>query len=159
MDDYDLDRTDMGILYLLQRNARDTTTEEIGGKVGLAASTVASRIRKLENTGVIQDYRPTINYREAGFDQHVLVMGTISNDGRKDVIERTIGIEGIVNVRELMTDEKNVVVELVSESQQATEQRIDELSNLGIEVCRTELLTRELNRPFAHFGEQFTDGD
>ena len=159
MDDYDLDRTDMGILYLLQRNARDTTTEEIGEKVGLAASTVASRIRKLENAGVVQDYRPTINYREAGFDQHVLVIGTVPPDEREDVVERTIDVEGVVNVRELMTDEENVLVELVSDSQQATERRIADLSDVGVEISRTELLTRELNRPFAHFGEQFTDGD
>lgn len=159
MENYDLDRTDMGILYLLQRNARDTTTEEIGEEVGLAASTVASRIRQLENTGVIRDYRPTIDYRAAGFDQHVLVVGTVPSDEREDVVERTIDVEGVVNVRELMTDEENVLVELVSDSQQATERRIADLSDLGIGICRTELLTRELNRPFAHFGEQFTDGD
>lgn len=104
MNDDDLDRTDMGILYLLQRNARDTTTEEIGEKVGLAASTVANRIRKLENTGVIRDYRPTIDYRAAGFDQHVLVVGTVPSDDHEDVVERTIEVDGVVNVRELMTE-------------------------------------------------------
>lgn len=159
MDDYDLDRTDMGILYLLQRNARNTTTEEIGEKVGLAASTVASRIRKLENAGVIRDYRPTIDYRAAGFDQHVLVVGTVPSDERESVVEETMDVEGVVNVRELMTEEENVLVELVNTSQQETEGRIDELSGLGIEICQTEFLVRELTRPFAHFGEQFTDCD
>jgi DNA-binding Lrp family transcriptional regulator len=157
MDNYDLDRTDMGILYLLQRNARDTTTEEIAEKVGLAASTVATRIRKLENADVIQDYRPTINYRRAGFDQHVLVIGTVPADERTALVEKAMDVGGVVNARELMTDEENVLVELVSASQETVERRIDELSDIGVEINRTELLTRELTRPFAHFGEQFTD--
>jgi DNA-binding Lrp family transcriptional regulator len=157
MNEYDLDRTDMGILYLLQRNARDTTTEEIGERVGLAASTVASRIRKLENAGVIRDYRPTINYRQAGFDQHVIVVGTVSADDRAAVVEDVMEVEGVVNARELMTGEENVLVELVSVSQEDTEDRIAELSDCGVEINRTELLTRELGQPFAHFGAQFTD--
>jgi DNA-binding Lrp family transcriptional regulator len=157
MDDYELDRTDMSILYLLQRNARDTTTEEIGQQVGLAASTVATRIRKLETADVIQDYRPTINYRKAGFDQHVLVVGTVPADDREDVAEDVLEVGGVVNVRELLTDEENVLIEMVSGSQADTDNRIDELSDRGVEVKRTEFLTRELTRPFAHFGEQFTD--
>lgn len=99
MDEYDLDRIDMGILYLLQRNARDTTTEEIAEKVGLAASTVATRIRKLENADVICDYRPTIDYRRAGFDQHILVIGTVPADERADVVENAMDVGGVVNAR------------------------------------------------------------
>ncbi|MFC7080563.1 Lrp/AsnC family transcriptional regulator [Halorussus caseinilyticus] len=59
MNDDSLDRTDTGILYLLQRDARSTATEEIGEKVGVAASTVATRIRDLETAGVVTDYKPT----------------------------------------------------------------------------------------------------
>lgn len=56
-----------------------------------------------------------------------------------------------------MTDEENVLLELVAPSQQNTEARIEELGECGVEVNRTEFLTREVTRPFARFGEQFTD--
>ncbi|MFC7080562.1 hypothetical protein [Halorussus caseinilyticus] len=45
----------------------------------------------------------------------------------------------------------------MSTSQNETERRIDRLTDCGVDVVRTEFLTRELSRPFAHFGEQFTD--
>lgn len=156
MDD-DLDRTDMGILYLLQRDARSTTTEEIGEQVGLAASTVSTRIRELEDAGIITDYRPTIDYQRAGFDQHLLIVGTVEADDREEVVTDLTDVAGVVNVRELLTEKENVLVELVNTSQEETERRVGELRDLGVEIVRTEFLKRELSQPFAHFGEQFTD--
>lgn len=44
----DLDRTDKAILHVLQDDARNVTTEAIGERVGLAASTVANRLSALE---------------------------------------------------------------------------------------------------------------
>jgi hypothetical protein len=70
-----------------------------------------------------------------------------------------VDVDGVVNVRELATDERNVFVELVSASQSEAEERIDDISDCGVEVVRTEFLTQELHRPFAQFGETFADDE
>ncbi|WP_312908269.1 Lrp/AsnC family transcriptional regulator [Natronosalvus caseinilyticus] len=49
----ELDSVDKGILYLLQEDARNNTTNAIGEQVGVSSSTVANRITKLEENGEI----------------------------------------------------------------------------------------------------------
>ena len=61
-----LDDADLLILGELERSAR-STYGEIGGRVGLAASTVHERVRKLERSGVIRAYRAEIAHERAGF--------------------------------------------------------------------------------------------
>jgi Lrp/AsnC family transcriptional regulator, leucine-responsive regulatory protein len=60
-----IDGTDTEILKILQSNAR-TSNAEIARQVGLAASAVFERIRKLEERGVIEGYEVRINPKEMG---------------------------------------------------------------------------------------------
>lgn len=54
-----LDDTDRSILSLLQNNAR-ISNAEIGRRVGLAASAIHHRVRKLEESGVILGYEARV---------------------------------------------------------------------------------------------------
>jgi Lrp/AsnC family transcriptional regulator, leucine-responsive regulatory protein len=60
-----IDGIDNEILKILQSNAR-TSNAEIARQVGLAASAVFERIRKLEERGVIEAYEVRINPKEMG---------------------------------------------------------------------------------------------
>ncbi len=61
-----IDETDRLILTMLQDNAR-TSNAEIARQVGLAPSAIFQRIRKLEDTGVIQGYTANLNPRALDF--------------------------------------------------------------------------------------------
>lgn len=61
-----LDDRDRNILALLQGDAR-LGYAEIGGRVGLAASSVHDRVRKLERKGVIRGYGADIDHEQVGF--------------------------------------------------------------------------------------------
>ena len=63
----DVDRTDWKILELLQKNARMTNTE-IGKVVGLSQPAVTSRIRMLEEAGIIDGYGAHINPSALGME-------------------------------------------------------------------------------------------
>lgn len=152
----DLDRTDMAILHVLQDDARNITTEAIGERVGLAASTVANRIAALEESGVIEGYMPIIDHENAGFEHRMLLVGTIGDADRDAIVERASEIENVVSVTVLMVDEDNVHVELVSRSQDRAEKVADELNDIGIEISKTGVITGQLNRPFNHFGKKYT---
>ena len=58
-----MDDLDRQILGALEGNAR-LTYNEVGGLVGLAASSVHDRVRKLEKNGVIKGYRAEIDFEK-----------------------------------------------------------------------------------------------
>lgn len=60
-----MDSKDRSILALLERDAR-LGYGEIGKKVGLAASSVHDRVRKLEKQGLIRGYRADVDFEAAG---------------------------------------------------------------------------------------------
>lgn len=60
-----MDRVDRSILTLLEGDAR-LTYSDIGKRVGLAASSVHDRVRKLEKKGVIRGYRAEIDFDKVG---------------------------------------------------------------------------------------------
>lgn len=55
-----MDKTDYKILKILQQNAR-TSIRQISQQVNLSAPSVTERIRRLEESGVIQGYHARIN--------------------------------------------------------------------------------------------------
>lgn len=152
----ELDRTDMAIIHVLQDDARNVTTEAIGERVGLAASTVANRIADLEESGVIDGYTPIIDHEKAGFEYHMLLVGTILETDRSEVIDRVSDVENVVSVKELMADDDNVHVELISRSQERAEEVADELNEIGIEISSTGVITAERDRTFNHLGRKYT---
>jgi Lrp/AsnC family leucine-responsive transcriptional regulator len=60
-----LDRRDLDIVAALQEDAR-ATYADVGAKVGLSASAVHDRVRKLEQRGVIRGYRAVIDPEAIG---------------------------------------------------------------------------------------------
>lgn len=58
----DIDATDLLILGLLQENSR-ISSAEIGRRVGLVASTVFQRVRRLEERGIVERYGCVLNAR------------------------------------------------------------------------------------------------
>ncbi|ADB59978.1 putative transcriptional regulator, AsnC family [Haloterrigena turkmenica DSM 5511] len=153
----DLDRDDLAILHVLQDDARNATTEAIGAEVGLAASTVASRINDLEDRGVVTGYRPEIDYEKAGFEQRTLLVGTVTDEADDEAIVADVSeVENVVSVRRLLADEADLHVELVTDTQERVEAATDELHELGIEIVQTNVIVEEDTRAFDHLGKKYT---
>lgn len=152
----ELDRIDEGILFLLQEDARNVTTKTIADKMGVASSTVANRIKKLENRDIIRSYQPDIDYGRTEYDHHLLVIGTIEPSQGEDLLEDALDVQGVIGVRELLSDEQNVSLELLGATQDDVEEAIEKLREVGVAISRTEIFKRELDQPFDAFGKQFT---
>lgn len=60
-----MDRTDIKILNILQRDCK-TTTREIGKQVGLTAPAVSERIMRLRESGAIQAFRAKLDANTLG---------------------------------------------------------------------------------------------
>jgi Lrp/AsnC family leucine-responsive transcriptional regulator len=68
-----IDEKDRQILIILRDNAR-ITNAEIARRVGMAASAVLERVRKLEDRGVIHSYETRLDPRQVGLGLTTFVL-------------------------------------------------------------------------------------
>lgn len=151
----ELDEVDKGILYRLQRDARGTTAQEIAETVGVSPSTVRNRIDRLETEGVINGYHPEINYEAANLPLQVLFVCTAPATHRSELAEKILDVQGVVDLREMMTGRQNIHVEVVATSTTDISRISDAIHDLGLEIESSELIKRRRMQPFDHF--HFTD--
>lgn len=84
--DLELDLIDRKILSALRSNAR-LTNAELAEKVGLSASPCWTRVKRLEETGVIEGYTARINQAALGLSDIAFVEVTL-NKHEEQVLER-----------------------------------------------------------------------
>jgi Lrp/AsnC family leucine-responsive transcriptional regulator len=70
-----VDERDLQILNALQRDAR-ATYADVGHLVGLSASSVHDRVRKLEQSGVIRGYRAVLDPEAVGLFVTAIIAAT-----------------------------------------------------------------------------------
>ncbi|MFA5487701.1 MAG: Lrp/AsnC family transcriptional regulator [Candidimonas sp.] len=75
--DEPLDRYELGILELLQLNAR-ISIQEIAERIGLSTSPTWRRIRSLEERGYIQNYVAMLNAEKLGYKQCIFAHVTLN---------------------------------------------------------------------------------
>lgn len=136
-----MDEIDRQILYRLQDDARNNTNAEISNSVGVSPSTVGKRIKQLETDGVIRGYKPQIDYDQAGFPLHVLFICTASISDRSKLIKKAQEVPGVVNVRELMTGEENIHIEVVGRNNEDITRWATAIDDLGIAI-KDEILVK-----------------
>jgi hypothetical protein len=85
----DLDATDLAILDLLQRSCKQPLAE-IGKQVGLTASSVVERIKKLEDAGVVRGYVALVDARAVGKDVTAFIGVSISHPRAFESFEKEV---------------------------------------------------------------------
>ncbi|MBP5855814.1 Lrp/AsnC family transcriptional regulator [Marivibrio halodurans] len=110
----ELDRTDLGILRLLQKDAR-LSVKEIAAHVGLAPSTTHERIRRLREAGVLGDAHAEVDPKALGIGLEALFMIELSKHKRGTVDRFMDDIVQVPEVRSafLVTGRYDLVVHVV----------------------------------------------
>jgi Lrp/AsnC family transcriptional regulator, leucine-responsive regulatory protein len=85
-----LDERDLDIIAALQRDAR-ATYADVGGRVGLSASAVHDRVRKLERSGVIRGYRAVVDPEAIGLFVTALIAATPLDSRQPDDLPERVG--------------------------------------------------------------------
>jgi Lrp/AsnC family transcriptional regulator, leucine-responsive regulatory protein len=151
MSEVALDDIDRGILFLLQNDARNITIAEIAEQVNVAASTVRNRIEIMEETGVIEGYFPKINYERANYPLHVLFVCSAPADEREELAASILDLHGVVDVREMLTSNRNIYVEVVATDTRDLTEITNELASTGFSVESSEIITNHYTRPWTEF--------
>ena len=83
-----IDELDKEILKLLLMDSR-LSYRQIAGKIGASVATVITRIKRLEENGVIKNYTATLDHEKLGFELSVAIEVTVSR-GKLIEVEREI---------------------------------------------------------------------
>lgn len=147
----ELDEVDRGILHLLQRDARNLTNESLATQLGVSPGTIRNRISTLEDARIIKGYRLELNYEAAGFPLHTLFICTAPYHQEEELISQLSEIEGIVGIRELLTDIGNFHIEAVATGTDDIIRLSRELNKSGLDIVGSLLMKEQRMQPFDHF--------
>ena len=146
-----LDEVDRGILFTLQRDARNTTIADIAAEVDVSASTVRNRIARLEEAGVIESYYPKIDYEKANFPLHVLFICSAPTEKRGHLAQEALETRGVVDVREMLTSTRNLYIEAIAVDTNDLTLISNDLAANGFTVESSEIIANHYTCPWAHF--------
>ena len=140
-----MDRKDRQILALLERNAR-LSYGEIGKAVGLAASSVHDRVRKLEKRGIVKSYRAEIDFEAAGLPITAIVSLALRPASPADIPAKVAEFELVESCYSVAGDNSYALV-VRAPSTKDLEELLDALR------AKLEVVTRStvvLSIPFQH---------
>lgn len=134
--DAELDETDLRILALLQEDCR-TPLARIGERVGLSASAVMERIKKLEAAEVISGYHAVLDARRLGLDVTAFIgVITSSPETIEHFEEQVVALDGVLECHHV-TGEYTLLIKVKTASTSSLETLISKIRALD-GVSRTE---------------------
>jgi len=74
---YELDKKDIQILRLIQRNCK-LTTKEIAKQIKVPITTVFSRIKKMEKNGLIKEYKAVLDAKKLGKNTTAFILASFT---------------------------------------------------------------------------------
>lgn len=120
-----IDRLDAELLELLALDARAGIVE-LATTLGISRNTVQSRLRRLEEGGVLAGYRPEIDLAQAGIATQAFI-GLEVQQGRLKAI--VVALSAIPQVLEIhaTTGREDLLVRVATESQAGLQQLIEHI--------------------------------
>jgi DNA-binding Lrp family transcriptional regulator len=142
-----LDEKDLALLESLQADARITNTE-LARRVDLSPPGLQRRIRKLEESGVIEQYVTLVNREAVGFDMLCFVQVTLQRHEPEAVRGFKEVVQAMPEVLECfhITGEYDYLLKIVVRNRKHLEQfLLEELTPVpGMDKIRTSLVLREI---------------
>ncbi|MCF7567783.1 Lrp/AsnC family transcriptional regulator [Sabulilitoribacter arenilitoris] len=124
-----IDSLNRKILKCLQENARQSNAE-IGRQVGISSPAVSERIKKMEDLGVIEDYKTLVSPFNLGYQFKAIITLRAFMGKLKPFLEKVKTYDEVINCYRITGDE-NIVMEVVLKDQKHLEKFIDQLIIYG----------------------------
>jgi len=130
-----LDQTDRKILTILQKHAK-ITNAQLSKDIDLSPAPTLERVKKLENTGIIESYHAKLNGQLLGFDINSFVQVKVNRFDIKSVESFLGKIEKVDEVIEChsVTGSFNFLLRVVAKDMRAFEAVLSEKISTITEV-------------------------
>jgi len=137
-----VDQTDVDILEELRKDGR-ASFSDIGEKLGLATSTVSSRVAMLEEKGILENFRPVINYEKLGFELSAMIDIRADSERIPDLAEELKKNERVMSFFEV-TGETDMILVTRFEDREDMNKFLKELQSIeGIQTTETHVILTE----------------
>ena len=124
-----MDNLNWSILKELQSNAR-ISSSEIGRRVGISSPAVSERIKKMEDSGIIEAYNAAVAPMAVGYQLKAIITLRAFMGKLKPFLEKVKTYDEVVNCYRI-TGNENIVMEVVLKNQKHLEGFIDTLITYG----------------------------
>jgi len=124
-----IDSLNWKILKCLQRNARQSNAE-IGREVGVSSPAVSERIKKMEDSGIIEGFKASISAYEVGYQLKAIITLRAFMGMLKPFLEKVKTYPEVLNCYRI-TGNENFVMEVALKDQKHLEQFIDQVIVYG----------------------------
>ena len=124
-----MDKLNWAILQELQKNAR-VSFSEVGRKVGLTSPAVAERVRKMEDSGIIESYKVNLAHQITGYQLRAIITLRAFTGRLKAFLETVKTYKEVVNCYRI-TGNENIIMEVILKDQVHLEKLIDKLITYG----------------------------
>lgn len=143
MSNVELDRTNLKIVELLQRDGRMSITD-LAAAVHRAESTVRERLVSLERNGVIRGFHADIDMTKLGYSTHAFLQADCRMGSVSDLAKRLEGIPNITRAT-LTTGPKPLVVEIWAQNLPQLEGILEKrIAPLELERIESRLIVQQL---------------
>lgn len=144
-----MDELDWNVLARLQRDGRMTYTE-LARQVGLSVPAVTERVKRLEETGVIEGYVASVNPVAAGYGVTSLIAITVPQPAKAKFLKVLEAIPEVLECHHV-TGADSYIMRLVAVSMADLERLIGRINLYGETrtsiIMSTPLPSRPLERP------------
>ena len=135
-----IDELNWRILSYLQSNSRESFSS-IGRKVGLTSPAVAERVKKMEDTGVLEGYVAKVSHNKVGYQLKAIITLKAFMGKLKAFLEKVKTMNEVVNCYRI-TGNENIIMEVVLRDQFHLEKFIDMLIQYG--ETRTNIILSDV---------------
>lgn len=130
-----LDTTDRRLITAMRRRPR-ATVAELARVVGVARGTVQTRLRRLEDRGVVRGHGPDIDPTAAGYDVRAFTTLAIAQGAHDRIVEHLSTIPEILEIH-TVTGAGDMLLRVVARTNDHLHQVLQQVSSIP-EVTRTE---------------------
>jgi DNA-binding Lrp family transcriptional regulator len=148
-----IDRLDASLLKLLTDDPR-AGVMELAARLGVARNTIASRMRRLEETGVVTGYRPDVDLPTLGLPVQAFVGAELEQGRIKDVIEDLRGVPEVLEVH-TTTGREDLLIRIAAPSHEELLHVLESI--LGLDGVAHTTTTLALTTPVKYRTQPLVD--
>lgn len=144
-----MDNIDIKILKLLQKNSR-MTVSEMSSEISLSIPAVSERLKKLESSGIIQQYTAIINPKKLNKTLTAIMFVSLERPKYIDKLLEVINSQNDILECHYVAGDYDYALKILTESTETLEQLLNRIKSVqGIQKTRTIVALSTLKNAYS----------
>lgn len=144
-----MDSIDVKIIKLLQKNAR-VTASEIGGEIKLSVPAVTERMKKLESSGIIQQYTVIVDSRKLNKNLTAMILISLERPKYIDKFLEFIKLEDEILECHYLAGDYDYSLKIITENTDSLERILNKIKSVqGIQKTKTTVVLSTVKNEYS----------